>query len=323
MNILIIGIVFLVFLIFGVILYLLFGSSVSKKTTNKSQIQNIMQAQRSNGSLSKAEMKANKLDKVLLTAEKKVITSGTMTIEKKLRYARWKMPPIVFRVLQVVISLVAVFMANIFFDWPIICFTIFTGPIVMNFLVGLAMNRRFKAFDKDYPSFLLNVVSMLRIGMNVVTAIQSAAEGLNPDSLVREEVTLMLDRLKLGVSEDKSIGAFGEDINHPEIELFVQAVILSRRLGGNLSDTLDRLSQQVRKRQFFRSSAEAAVSLQRGSIWVILGIMVALEGYILITSPDLIMTAIHDDFGWLVWQGAVVTIFIGILWVRQVTKIKV
>lgn len=314
---------FLVCLIAGVIVYLLFGMTKSKKTSSKSQIQNIMQAQRSNGNLSRAEQRNNKLDKVLLSTEKKVTTSGDMTLPKKLRYARWKMPPIVFIVLQVVISLVAVFMANIFFDWPIICVSIFLGPIIMNSLVGMAMNRRFKSFDKDYPSFLLNVVSMLRIGMNVVTAIQSAAEGLNPESLVREEVTLMLDRLKLGVSEDKSIGAFGEDINHPEIELFVQAVILSRRLGGNLSDTLDRLSQQVRKRQFFRSSAEAAVSLQRGSIWVILGIMVSLEGYILVTSPDLIMTAINDDFGWLVWQGAVVTIFIGILWVRQVTKIKV
>ena len=99
--------------------------------------------------------------------------------------------------------------------------------------------------------------------MNSLTALQAASEGLDPESLVRQEVELMLERLRMGVPEDQSIGSFGEDIFHEEIELFVQALLLSRRVGGNLSDTLERLAKQVRKRQYFRESASAAFGQQR------------------------------------------------------------
>ena len=127
----------------------------------------------------------------------------------------------------------------------------------------------------------------------------------------------------MGVPEDQSIGAFGEDIYHEEIELFVQALLLSRRVGGNLSDTLDRLAKQVRRRQYFRYSAYHSVGMQRGSIWLILLVLVFMLGYIYFVSPELVVGAWSDDVGWQVWQMGILTILTGIFWIRQVTKIRV
>jgi tight adherence protein B len=186
-----------------------------------------------------------------------------------------------------------------------------------------SIEKRFKAFDADYPQMLLSLVGLLKTGMNPMGALEAASKGLDDGSLVRQEIELMIERLRFGVSEDKSIGSFGEDIFHPEIELFVQALLLSRRVGGTLSDTLDRLAKQVRKRQYFRSAANAAVGLQRGSIWFILGILVSLEVYLYIVYPESITGAINDEFGWQVWQGSIVVILLGLYWVRQVTKIRV
>ena len=185
------------------------------------------------------------------------------------------------------------------------------------------MNRRFNAFDQDYAPFILQLVSLLKTGMNVMGALEAGAQGLEETSLVREEVELMMERLRFGVSEDKSIGCFGEDINHPEIELFVQALLLSRRVGGTLSDTLERLARQVRRRQYFRKQAIAAVSMQRGSIWLILGIMFFLEIYLYAVYPESVVGALQDPIGFQVWQTGIFLIIMGIFWVRQVTKIKV
>ena len=155
-------------------------------------------------------------------------------------------------------------------------------------------------------------------------AIEAAAAGLEPnDALLRVEVEMMMERLRVGVPEDMSIGSFGEDIAHPEIELFVQALLLSRRVGGTLSDTLARLATQVRKRQYFRSQAVAAVGMQRGSIWFILGIMVALETYLMYIMPEAVFGAMRDPTGWMVWQGGLCSILTGMYWVRKVTNIKV
>ena len=99
--------------------------------------------------------------------------------------------------------------------------------------------------------------------------------------------------------------------------------MLSRRLGGTLSDTLERLAKQVRKRQYFRGAASAAISLQRGSVWVIMGILIALLVYILFVYPPLVTEGFKLPIGKIIWQVGIMLMMIGIWWVRQVTKLRI
>jgi tight adherence protein B len=246
-----------------------------------------------------------------------------LTFEKKLKYAQWKMPQILFRILEVAISLMAFAIVSQSFNMVIQLISLLTGPLVMRTLLKRAIEKRFKAFDADYPQMLLSLVGLLKTGMNPLGALETAAQGLDEYSLVRREIEMMLSRLRYGVSEDRSIGSFGEDIFHPEIELFVQALLLSRRVGGTLSDTLDRLAKQVRKRQYFRHSAQAAVGMQRGSIWFIVVILVFMQVYLYFMYPQAITGAINDEMGWQVWQFGLIVISLGIFWVRQVTNLRV
>lgn len=246
-----------------------------------------------------------------------------LTLVKKLKFAQWPISPLTFRVAQVILSSIAFYFTYMHLNRFFQLLSLFTGPLIMGWLISMFIERRFLAFDQDYPAFLLSLVGLLKTGMNPMGALEAAAQGLEEGSLVKQEVELMLERLRFGVSEDKSVGSFGEDIFHPEIELFVQALLLSRRVGGTLSDTLDRLAKQVRKRQYFRRSAVAAVGLQRGSIWFILGILFGLEVYLYFMFPESVIDAWKDDMGWQVWQGGIACIILGIYWVRQVTKIRV
>lgn len=251
------------------------------------------------------------------------ISSAELTLEKKLKYAQWKMKPTTYRIFMVLGSASAVIIAMTKFNIIFQAAALFMGPMLMGALVMRAVNKRFKAFDRDYPAFLLSLVGLLKTGMNPLQGLGAAAESLEEESLVRQEIEVMLERLRLGVSEDKSIGAFGEDVYHPEIELFVQALILSRRLGGTLSDTLDRLARQVRRRQYFREQAVAAVGLQRGSIWFILSIQVGLMFYIYLVLPQFVMESIESPQGWQVWQFGIMVMAIGMYWVRKVSNIRV
>lgn len=310
---------FLVFLFFGSPLEWFGGSLASKRA----QMRKIVDIQRNMAPSAREETDKSNRNNLIEQSSRPKITTSKLTLEKSLRYARWRLPPAAYRALAALISIIVGFIFHQYFSLILVIASMTSGPIFMAALLNFFVQRRFKAFDKDYPAFLLNVVSMLKTGMNTIGAIQSAVNGLDDHSLVKEEVSLMIERLRLGVTEEKSIGSFGEDIAHPEIELFVQALLLSRKVGGSLSDTLDRLAKQVRKRQHFRESANAAVSLQRGSIWVIIGIMVALEVFIYFNNPELITSSFKNEVGKMVWEGAIVLILIGQYWIRMVTKIKI
>jgi tight adherence protein B len=250
-------------------------------------------------------------------------TTSKLTLRKRLKYGRWKLPPTMFRLCEIVISLFCISLTSLKFNVVIQIMSLLVGPLLMNWMLNFCVDRRYKRFDTDYAPMLLSLVGLLKTGMNVMGALEAAGGGLEEGSLVKEEISTMNERLRFGVSEEKSIGAFGEDIHHPEIELFVQALLLNRRVGGALSDTLDRLARQVRKRQQFRASAEAAVGMQRGSIWFIIVILLGLEGYLYFIYPESVTGAWDDELGWQVWQFALLVIILGMFWVRQVTKIRI
>ena len=323
-QLLLIGVVVLLGLLFAFILFYAYPLLMGGRLDQRTQLRSLVQAQRQGEVVT--DRRRQKVETLLEAArESRVekLTDSRLTLEKKLKFAQWNFPPILFHVLEIAISLFAFTVVQVKFNIVMQVLSLLAGPLFMRWLLNLMMDRRFKHFDADYPQFLMSVVGLLKTGMNATGALEAASAGLEDGSLVKQEVDMMLERLRFGVSEDKSIGSFGEDIYHPEIELFVQALLLSRRVGGNLSDTLDRLARQVRKRQYFRKSAVATVSMQRGSIWFIIGILVFMEIYLYFMYPEAVTESLAHPVGWQVWQGALVTILLGIFWIRQVTKIRV
>lgn len=299
------------------------GRAVSPGTLRK-QMRSIVDSQRADAGEPPADEGPSVTETALEQAAVEKVTSTQLTIRKRLKFAELShIPPYAFSLAQIVVSLVAFLIVRMYFDAALQVVSLLTGPLFLNWLLNRRIEKRFLRFDTDFPQFLLSFVGMLKTGLNPTQALQAAASGLDEDSLVKHEVDLMLERLRMGVSEERSIGSFGEDIYHPEIELFVQALLLSRRVGGTLSDTLDRLARQVRRRQHFRQSATAAVGMQRGSIWFILVVLMALELYLYMTWPQCIILTWTHPTGRKVAQGGVIGILLGIFWVRQVTKLKV
>lgn len=246
------------------------------------------------------------------------------TLRTRLRYANlaW-MPPYVVSLLQILISLVAFAIAYVYLRLTLQIVAAFTGPVIVNWWINRLITKRVQRFDADFAQFLLAVVGMLKTGLNPVQALETAADSLEAESLVRQEVELMLERVRMGVPEDRSIGSFAEDIDQPEIELFVQALLLSRRVGGMLSDTLDRLAKQIRKRQIFKAAANGAVSMQRGSIFAIIAVICFVQTYMLLIAPDMVIGAWTNPklAGWA--QGAICIVLGAILMINKMTKIKI
>ena len=233
----------------------------------------------------------------------------------------------IFYLIQIVIILVCVAFVRFFSAEELVMpFTIMA--ILLPFLftrgiVNMLLNKRVKAFDQDYPVMLLSYVSLLKTGMNALYGLEAAGKGLNPGSLVRAEIDLLLERLKLGLSEEQAISAFADDVAHPELDLFVQSLLLSQKVGGQLSQTLERLARQVRKRQQFREQAKSAVAMERGSISAVAFIMSGLLVFMFFSSPELITGAFSDPLGLKILGWSMLLIVFGFIWSRVITNIKV
>jgi Flp pilus assembly protein TadB len=282
------------------------------------RLQNVMESHENLAHLSRAEVSITSAARQNPPPRK----DTALSICRRLRYARWKLSPFTYYLLAAAISGSLFALVAPHLNGLLRVCSLLAGPCVMRGVLNRCIDRRSNRFDADYPQFLMSVVGLLKTGMTPSGALETAARGLEINSLVREEVLLMLERVRLGILEDRSIGAFGEDIHHPEIELFVQALLLSYRIGGNLSESIERLSRQVRRRQYFKSSAHAAVGLQRGSITLITVILIGLQGYIALIFPNLMLASLNHEIGWQIWQCAGLCVIISFIWIRQVTQMK-
>lgn len=326
-------VVLCVLLLVGGLVFALFGLGSSKKSKGaNSNLRNMVMSQRDH----RAEVtkQGGKISKkgasnlaIAAAAEgdvsKKGSNSSRIDLEKKLRYAKWPITAIQFRAVKFVSGVVAAAMVYPIATIWIVLMCLFMVPAFIGGILDKAINKRFDAFDKDYPVLLLSYVSLLKTGMSAIQGLEAAAKGLDEDSLVREEVELLIERLRLGMTEEQAIGSFGEDVAHPELELFVQSLILSKRVGGTLSTTLERLAKQVRKRQQFRKQAVAAVGMERSSLHMIAVVMGLLMLYLAYTAPQLVFPAFKHPLGKKVFQFGIMIIVFGFYWSKKVTEIKI
>jgi tight adherence protein B len=324
----IIGIIFVAIVLVFILLTMSGGSSGAQASQNN--LRNLVASQRqSNEDRRRGIATGDKANLALAAAaegdidRKKVVSSSRMTLEKRLQNANWPITPLQFRAIQVFAAIILLIPAYLKFTVFIQITAFVMGPLIVNEILVGAMAKRFEAFDEDYPVLLLSYVSLLKTGMSAIGGLEAAAKGLDDDSLVRAEVELLIERLRLGMTEEQAISAFGEDVPHPELELFVQSLILSKRVGGTLSTTLERLAKQVRKRQQFRKQAVSAVQMERSSLYVIAGIMGLLMIYLAWTAPQLVFPAFKHKVGKKIFQGGVMAIVFGFYWSRKVTELKI
>lgn len=243
---------------------------------------------------------------------------------RKFRYAQWKISKTQFYLYQLMISFGIAF---VFFitgcKLILMGLGLIMGPVVMNSLLSKAINTRTIKFEEDFPPFIQNLVSMMKTGMSLIPALGAASEGMPSTSLVKFEVDFMLERMRYGVPEDLSIGAFGENINNPEIELFVQTLLLGKNVGGTLSVTLDRLAKQARRRTYFKNKAKSELGLPRGQIWLIILLMIAVMSFMMFMNPQFVLGAIRDPFFWYVWEAAFGLIAFGVFLIYKMTNVKI
>lgn len=305
---LIIGITFIIVSLISLVILL-----ISSNNSQKATFQNLT------AKPIKEEVFVDDLD--FKVVERKA--NGKYTLRQQMIYANWHFPPVLFEILRWTVAIMFFTLSMTFFK-PFLSVVLgWIGYLIVSSFLERAIKKRFEAFDKDYPTFLQTVVSLLKSGMNALSAIESAAEGLEDSSLLKFETKKMLDRLKMGAGEEKAIGNFGASINHPEIELFIQTILLGKNLGGSLSTTLDRLAAQVRKRQYFRRSAISAIAQQKGSLWIILIIFTLLIVVMGIRAPELFSDALKTNGGHIALEGGISVVLLGIYWIKQIIKIKV
>lgn len=139
------------------------------------------------------------------------------------------------------------------------------------------------------------IIRCVRAGLPVNEGMRAA--GAELPSPTGPEFRRCVDQIQLGVSFDAALVALAERCALADYRFFAVAVALQRQTGGNLAETLDNLSETIRKRRAVKLRAKALTSETRATVLVLAVMPVVVGGILMVVSPDYVMQLFDTGSG--------------------------
>lgn len=161
----------------------------------------------------------------------------------------------------------------------------------------IATQRR-KQFVYQLPDALLALSSALRAGCNLMRGLELMAS--RQPAPLSQEFSVVLSEQRVGRPLAESLDDLRRRVGAPELELMSTAMTVSRRVGGNLADTLESLARTLQEKAHVEGKIDALTSMGRAQGWVV-GLLPIFIGSVLYQQqPERMSLLFTQWYGWVV-----------------------
>ncbi len=200
------------------------------------------------------------------------------------------------------------------------------GGLAVGFVLPYAVlyylrRKRLRRLEDQLVSGIQTISSSVRAGLNLVQAMEMVArDGPVP---LRQEFTHLLREYEFGVPLDEAMANAAGRIGSSDFRLLFSALQTHRERGGDLGETLDRISASIREIQRLEKRVETLTAQGRTSArW--LGAMPAAVLLILyFINSESVLSLFRDDLGKAILMVIVGLNVVGFLWIRKIVAIDI
>jgi tight adherence protein B len=139
---------------------------------------------------------------------------------------------------------------------------------VPRILIEWAWRRRLRKIDLQISQTVASLSNSMRAGLTLVQAITRLSE--QAPEPIKGEFKIMANQYGYGADMETVIRNAKARLNLPNFTLFASALLLNREMGGDVSETLTRISKSLDKLQEMRKTVEAHTSEGRTNIKLLL-----------------------------------------------------
>jgi tight adherence protein B len=178
------------------------------------------------------------------------------------------------------------------------------------YLLRFAQRRYQRRFLDAFPDAIDLIVRAVKAGLPALDAIDLAAREVAAP--VGTEFEKVLDDTRIGVAMADALNHAADRIRVPDFRFFVASIVLQRRTGGGLAETLANLSTLIRQRRTLRLKARALTAESKASATLI-SIMPFVAGAgLYLVKPDMMSLLLVDHRGRFMLGVAIVSLLLGI-----------
>jgi tight adherence protein B len=208
-----------------------------------------------------------------------------------------------------------------------------TGVIVLSLLIGLLLvgaplfyvfakrKKRFGQFEQGLPEAIDLMVSALRAGHSLVSALGLVANE-SPDP-IGSEFKICFDEQNYGLDLRTAMDNLVARVPLQDLRIIVTAILIQRSSGGNLAEVLDKAAYLVRERFRLRRQVQTHTAQGRLTGWILTFLPVVLGIALYLVNPDTMSLLWHRDLGIKLLYSAGVMTLVGAFVIRKIVNMEV
>ena len=189
-------------------------------------------------------------------------------------------------------------------------------PLVVNYL----QRRRRDLFNAQLAGMVQLLSNSLKTGYAIDRALETvAAKSPPPVSTEFERVTT---EIALGTSVEDALSSLLLRIDSPDLEFIVTAILLHVRVGGNLAEVLDTISDTLRDRLQTKRDMAVLTAQSRASATIITGLPILLALGLYVFVPGYFAPMTTTVIGYILLGVAGFLILVGNLLITRMTALE-
>ncbi len=188
-------------------------------------------------------------------------------------------------------------------------------------IVGFMIARRLSRFTTLFPEAIDLIVRGLKSGLPVTESIKVVGEEIGDP--VGIEFRGIADAMKLGQSMEDSMWDTAKRLDTPDFKFFVISLSVQRETGGNLTETLDNLSDILRKRRQMKNKVKAMSSEAKASGIIIGSLPFIMFAIIYILNPGYVSQLFVDPRGQAMLAAGALSMLTGIAVMAKMIKFEI
>lgn len=195
------------------------------------------------------------------------------------------------------------------------------GLMLPHLFVGYLGKRRLARFISTFPEAIDLIVRGLRSGLPISESIVTVSKEIGDP--IGTEFRTIDQSIKLGRSMEEAMWDTAKRIDTPEFKFFVISISVQRETGGNLAETLENLSDILRRRRQMKLKVKALSSEARASAYIIGSLPFAVFGIIMVINPGYAMDLFNDPRGLVMVAAGLTSMAIGSLVMAKMVRFEI
>jgi tight adherence protein B len=188
-------------------------------------------------------------------------------------------------------------------------------------IIRLMRARRLKRYQEQLPDGLIMASNGLKAGFSLLQAMDVVAtETAAPLS---QEFRLVLKEHRLGSDLNDALLRLAERMPSNDTRLFVNAVIILRETGGNLTEIFDTLASTIKERKRVLEKIDTLTAEGRTQAYILSVLPVVLCLIMYKLNPEDVSLLFTTALGWMLIAIMALLEIVGLTWMLKMVKVNV